>query len=336
MVNERAKDNTVGKIGPKLKILIIRPSALGDTLMLLPALAYLRPFTEVILVGRKPGLDLLKPYVHSILDYEGPGWHQLHMERIDPGILLPIPPVDHVIAFLNDPEGGVKENLRTNLPKTTIHIFAPFPPEGEKIHVALYLAQCLQSAGLPIDAQKAIDVACEQALFGKQTGANLNGNIIFHPGSGGRRKNHPPDFWLQLIEQANQHPHFKEGNILLLLGPAEEPYYDFFQENLDWENTQILLSPNGETLTSLLNGALLYIGHDSGITHLAAMHGTPTIALFKNSSIQQWRPIGPAVRVIEDQLNLNDLIFETLTKADELLRERVNTQKSGVRSPESA
>ena len=328
MVNGSAKDFSIGKIGPKLKILIIRPSALGDTLMLLPALAHLRPFTEVLVTGRRPGLDLLKPYVHSLFDYEGPGWHKLFMENVDPATALPIPPVDIVIAFLNDPEGRVKDNLKTCLPKTPIHIFPPFPPEGGKIHVALYLAQSLQTSGLPIDAEKAIENGYKHALFDKQLGVDLK--IIFHPGSGGMKKNHPPDFWLELIKEAGKRPLFRKGSAFLLLGPAEKPFHGFFKENLDGERVQILISPAWETLISLLSESPLYIGHDSGITHLAALHGTPTIALFKNSSADQWSPIGPAVRVIEDKLDLNDLIRETLKKADELLEETVNTQKSAA------
>ena len=85
---------------------------------------------------------------------------------------------------------------------------------------------------------------------------------------------------------------------------------------------------------SLLEAAPLYIGHDSGITHLASMHGAPTIALFKNSSIHQWRPIGPAVEVIEGQGSRKDLIWETLMKADELMKETLGTKKPEARIQE--
>jgi hypothetical protein len=322
---------SVEKMGTKLKVLILRPSALGDTLMLLPALVQLRPFTEVILAGRRPGLDFLKPYVHSHLDYEGPGWHRLFLENIDPGTALPIPPVDHVVAFLNDPEGRVKVNLKTCLPKTPIHIFPPFPPEGSKIHVALYLGQCLQRSGLPLDGAKSIEEARRSPMFMNRIQRDKGGKIIFHPGSGGHKKNHPPDFWLELIKQATRRPHYKKGNALLLLGPAEKPFYGFFKKNIGGIGTQILISPDREALISLLSRSPLYFGQDSGITHLAAMHGTPTIALFKNSSIFQWKPIGPAVRVIEDKLDLTDLIRETLEKADNLLKETVNKQEPVVR-----
>src|SRR5205085_8201608 len=51
-----------------------------------------------------------------------------------------------------------------------------------------------------------------------------------------------------------------------------------------------------------------YLGNDSGITHLAAMLGVPTLALFGPSDPLTWRPLGPSVIVIrEDQLKRLDV-----------------------------
>lgn len=311
----------------KRKILIIRPSALGDTLMLLPALVQLRPLTDITLVGRAPGLDLLKPHVQSGLDYEGPGWHHLFLEKVGPETPLPIPPVEQAVVFITDPEGRVKGNLKAYLPSGSIHIFAPFPPEGEKIHVALYLARCLQSSGLPLEAEKAIECAGRRPLFGERVHLDFNERIIFHPGSGGRKKNHPPEFWLELIKVIRKHPRFEKANFLLLLGPAEEPSYTFFKENKEDGRTEILLSPDKEVLVSIIRESMLYIGHDSGITHLAAMHGTPTIALFKNSDVHQWKPIGTAVRVIEDKASRSEIIWKTMIYADDLMKEYERLRK---------
>jgi ADP-heptose:LPS heptosyltransferase len=43
-----------------------------------------------------------------------------------------------------------------------------------------------------------------------------------------------------------------------------------------------------------------YLGNDSGITHLAAMLGIPTLVLFGPTDPVLWRPVGPCVRVIQD------------------------------------
>ena len=42
-----------------------------------------------------------------------------------------------------------------------------------------------------------------------------------------------------------------------------------------------------------------YIGNDSGITHLAAMLGVPTVALFGPTEPANWRPIGSTVTIIQ-------------------------------------
>jgi ADP-heptose:LPS heptosyltransferase len=75
---------------------------------------------------------------------------------------------------------------------------------------------------------------------------------------------------------------------------------------------KIIFSPDIPSLSLLLQEASLCVGHDSGITHLAAMLGAPTIALFKHTSIAQWRPLGPRVNVIEASGCGPELVEKTL------------------------
>ncbi len=297
-----------------MKVLIIRPAALGDTLMLMPAVAQLSPQTEIILVGRFPGLDILRPHVHRSIDYEGSGWHRLFMENFDGGHAFSLPGVDSVVAFISDPDGSVKKNLEAHLPKASVHFFPAFPAEEAQIHVASYLAQCLKKAGLPIDPEKALDEASKRPLLGGEAQAIQLEKIVFHPGSGGKGKNHPPDFWLELINVLLSPP-----PALILLGPAEEKLLPFFTTHVRMEGIEILFAPEKEQLITILRQAPLYIGQDSGITHLAAMLGTPTIALFKNSPVHQWRPLGPAVRVIENEENRESLIGKVLEEAGKFM-----------------
>lgn len=294
----------------KLKVLIIRPSALGDTLMLMPAIAQLRLSTEMILIGRSPGIDIVKPYVGACIDFEGPGWHKLFLENIEGAHALPIPTVHKIVAFLGDPDGRVNNNLMGIMPTASVHIFPAFPSRDEKIHVALYLAQCLQKAGLAIDPGKSIKEACIGPLFENGDQSTDKGGVIFHPGSGGRNKNFPPDLWLELSKRMGEH--YPDERFIFLFGPAEEYSYAFFKKCLSNEEVEIIFSPEREKLLSLLKHAPLYIGHDSGITHLSAMTGTPTIALFKNSPVNQWRPLGPAVVVIENGGDRFGLMMEIL------------------------
>ncbi len=296
-----------------MKLLIIRPSALGDTLMLMPAIAQLRGSTEIVLVARAPGVDILSPYVNRVIDYEGSGWHRLFLEHLGVDHDFSLPEADCAVAFLSDPDGIVKKNLKTTLPKTSLHFFPAFPPEEANLHAAFYLAQCLRQAGMPVDPDKCLMEADQRALLKGGGQAIQKKRIVLHPGSGGKGKNHPPEFWLQLIGKLTSHfpsPSFSKS--IILLGPAEEQLLPFFTRQAAGERAEILFAPELEQLQSILSQAPLYVGHDSGITHLAAMLGTPTIALFRMSTVHQWRPLGPAVKVIQCEETSPGLIVKTL------------------------
>jgi len=58
-------------------VLIIRPGALGDTLMLMPLLRALEGVVRVSAAVRRPGLEVIRPYVTLCTDVEAGGWHAL-------------------------------------------------------------------------------------------------------------------------------------------------------------------------------------------------------------------------------------------------------------------
>jgi heptosyltransferase III len=287
-----------------MKILIIRPAALGDTLMLVPALNRLRHSAVIHVAGRNPGLQYLKPFAHLCLDFEAAGWHSL-FTRIPE--VPALPDADLAIAFLKDPEGIVGKNLSSLLPGAGVYLFPGLPAPGEEVHVAFYLARCIRVAGADVDPDEAMQEALSRPLIQGDGLCGRDGEIVIHPGSGGRDKNHPPDFWMEVVSRIRTEPSCRGREITILLGPAEEDVYPFFERSLKGGEHHILLAPGTWELVSLLGRANFYIGQDSGVTHLAAMLGTPTLALFRNSSVLQWRPLGPKVRVIhrpEPDLNL--------------------------------
>ena len=299
-----------------MRILIIRPAALGDTLMLAPALSNSREWGEMIVAGRRPGIDFLRPLVSQCLDFEGPGWHTLFMDVPEPDARLPATEVDKVIAFLNDPQGVVRKNLERFFPDASAAVLPGYPDEKDLVHVALYLARAMEKSGLPVHAEKAMDDAMKSPLL--LSGHRRRVRTVFHPGSGGTQKNLPPEFWLNLVRAFREKISVVKELPVILLGPAEEKLLPLFSAE---KGVEILLYPDSERLSLLLQEALLYVGHDSGTTHLAAMIGAPTIALFRDSSVAQWRPLGPRVKVIEASASGPDLVEETLKAANGFLNE---------------
>jgi ADP-heptose:LPS heptosyltransferase len=300
--------------------------------MLAPALAEMAGREEVVLVARRQGLDILRPFLRKGMDYETGGWHRLFMD--DP---LPIPTrisdnsaklsratakqrgeggvVDLAVAFLSDHSEKVTSNLEVLMPGSSVHLFPPFPQKEANVHVAFYLAKCIESSGCAINPAKAIANSLDRPLLGGELFplSDRRRRIVFHPGSGGTAKNHPREFWAALLREIRG---ILSNNVPLavLLGPAEEPGLSFYREQLAGDETEIIFSPETEPLLRLLKNAPLYLGQDSGITHLAAMLGTPTIALFIKSNREQWKPLGPRVEVIKEQSS-PDLIREIREKA---------------------
>ena len=293
-----------------MKTLIIRPAALGDTLMLAPAISNSREWGEVIVAGRKPGIDFLRPLVSGCLDFEVPGWHALFMDVLEPGVRLPVHEADRIVAFLNDPQGIIRKNMEHFFHGASIAVLPGYPGENEAVHVALYLAGALENSGLPVNAEKVMMEAMNSPLL--LPGHRSRLRVVFHPGSGGTQKNFPPEFWLNLVRAFRKKIAFVKELPVILLGPAEENLLPLFSGE---KEVEILFSPDIGKLSLLLQEASLYIGHDSGITHLSAMFGAPTLALFRHSSVTQWRPLGPRVKVVESSASGPELLEETLKAA---------------------
>jgi heptosyltransferase-3 len=292
--------------------------------MLAPALVQMRHSASVTLVGRVPGIEYVRGLVDVCLDFEAPGWHSLFMERAEvPGL----PEMDLAVAFLKDLDGRVGRNLTALFPEAQVHVFPGLPLEGEETHVALYLARCFEAAGAGVDAERCFEEASLRPLLQNAASSSRDGRIVLHPGSGGREKNHPPEFWLDLVRALNDSPLSRGRGILLLLGPAEEQIRPFFEPRLKRTDLEVLAIPESEELVSALGSASLYLGQDSGVTHLAAMMGTPTLALFRNSSVVRWRPLGPGVKVIENREHSACLVFDVMEEAKSLMGEKVGNRR---------
>jgi hypothetical protein len=300
-----------------MRTLIIRPAALGDTLMLVPSLFNSREWGEVIVAGRQPGIHFLKSLVSDCLDFEGQSWHSLFLDAPGPGVSLPVRDAEKIIAFLNDAQGTVRKNLGRFFPGASVAVLPGYPREDEPLHVALYLARALEHCGLPVDAEKTMRIALKRPpLISHRRSRH---RIVFHPGSGGAQKNHPPDFWVDLAGAWRKRISPTRERLVILLGPAEEKLPPLFSK---MEGVELVLSPALDELSLLLQEARLYVGHDSGITHLAAMLGAPTIAIFRHTSVVQWSPLGPRVKTIQAKEPGQTIIEQTLKAADGFLNQK--------------
>ena len=118
---------------------------------------------------------------------------------------------------------------------------------------------------------------------------------LLAPGSGGKAKRLTPAMTAYLAGRlAAQH-----ASLTLVLGPAEDAAYraELALALKDVTHRILADAPIAELARALL-GALVYVGVDSGVSHLAAALGAPTLVIFQASDPRLWSPLGPRARVL--------------------------------------
>jgi len=115
------------------------------------------------------------------------------------------------------------------------------------------------------------------------------GFVAIHPGSGGRAKRWPVERFAELA-RALPCP------TVWLLGPAEDD--DMEARRLGQGVGVVAHELPLPTLAGLLATCRAYVGNDSGVSHLAAAVGAPTVALFGPTDPAVWAPRGDRVAVL--------------------------------------
>lgn len=117
--------------------------------------------------------------------------------------------------------------------------------------------------------------------------------IVVHPGSGDARKNLPDVAWREILSSLKRET---GAGVRVVLGPVEKERGCWKELALPADKITVC-----ETLMDLLatlSRARIFLGNDSGASHLAGILGIPTVAVFGASDAVLWRPLGPRVRVV--------------------------------------
>ncbi|OGD26768.1 MAG: hypothetical protein A2028_03050 [Candidatus Aminicenantes bacterium RBG_19FT_COMBO_59_29] len=122
---------------------------------------------------------------------------------------------------------------------------------------------------------------------------------VVHPGSGSESKRWPLENFLQVIGR------LEERGVAgaLVTGEAEEGMAAEVEKAALPPNWTWVRRPGLTTLASLLSEAGLYLGNDSGVTHLAAACGAEVVALFRREYASAWAPLGRVHLHIADSLS---------------------------------
>jgi ADP-heptose:LPS heptosyltransferase len=279
-------------------VIVLRACALGDLVLTGPLLERIdEPFlvahAEHVALARAAG------WVAGGLDADLAGLHALYPDEPEPARLAG--PLRERLAraepvlVLGRP-GARRDALLRGLRSAgavELHAHDPLPPAG--VHAADHLARALPGAlaaaqpsiALPEGALALRGAALARA--GIETRAPL---IALHPGAGSPAKRWPAPRWAELWRALGS-----GAGAVVICGPAD---LEAARELGGAIGAPLLAGASLLELAAVLSGCAALLGHDSGVSHLSAALGVPTLALFGPTDPAGWAPRGPRVAVLRE------------------------------------
>ena len=283
----------------KPKILVIRGGAVGDFILTLPVLAALRRHypeyrLEVLGYPSIAALAVAGGLADDVSAVESPRFAGLFVPNgswpDEAGAWFS--GFESIISYLHDPQGVFQANVARCSPAR--FVAGPHrPDEGEGVHAAELLLRPLQALGIRgADAQPRL--ALPGALIAPR-------RLALHPGSGSERKNWPESKWAELLKLLAAQSAL---DFLLIGGEAEGDRCARLADVLPPGRVEAARNLPLVELARRMKGCAGFIGHDSGITHLAAALDLPGLALWGETVLTTWRPRSERMTILRDSRGL--------------------------------
>ena len=300
-------------------ILIIRPCALGDLVVTLPTIEAIRNHFEnarIEIMGYSSFLEIVKErfYADTISRFDQADIASLFTKNsnVPASLINKLINMDLIISFVSDSEQIMVRNLRAAGAKHVIY-YEPFPSEGGDIHVIDHFLKCLDLLGIHHSNKvPKIFLRDEDVLLGEKF---LNDRVVdpkkmlvaMHPGSGSRQKCWPVDRYVELILWLKKE---MDAQILLISGQADTGIVEALRVEVR-DNIILVDQLSLPILAAIIKRSNLFVGNDSGITHVAAALGIPTITIFGPTDPGIWGPRGGRVKILYKKSPCSPCSFDT-------------------------
>lgn len=279
------------------RVLVIRGGAIGDFILTLPAIRLLRENitgAHIEVLGYKPIVELAVAggLADSVRSLE----HGSMARLFAPGAPTDDALADYfrgfnlVVSYLYDPDGIFRGNMERIGVRTFLE--ASHVVEAGAGHAAEQLAEPLQKLAMFLeDPAPVLNMPAAALDQGSP-------RIAIHPGSGSLKKNWPTANWARLGREMNAR--FPQAKLALITGEAEaergitNQLLDawFGLDFIHWDQLPLT------DLAVNLHACAAFIGHDSGVSHLAAACGLPALLFFGPTDPAVWAPRNAGVEIL--------------------------------------
>ena len=311
------------------RVLVIRGGAIGDFVLTLPAIRLLReifPEAAVEILGYHSIVQLAEGRYYAgvtrSIDYAPLAGFFNPRAELDDALCKYFAGFQQVISYLYDPDESFAENL---LRAGVRHLIQGSPKIGAGSHAACQLARPLERLALFLkdpaarlfpssrDERDADNILNEKGI--------RSPFFVVHPGSGGKHKNWPISRWEEFCLWILQD--FSYYHLVCAGGEADGPALEYLAHRIQSPRLVFLDSLSLPILAAVFSKARGFVGHDTGISHVAAAAGAPCLLLYGPTDPEVWAPANHLVHVLTSPTGfMEDLPLETVREAFESLIEQ--------------
>lgn len=297
-----------------IPIFIHHDGALGDVILSLPSIHRIKTEGSVHFAGRADIAGLLKE-THIVDDVSSSSaaiYSSLYAGMLPETAREFLQRFSRAFIFTINPDSSLVMSIRSLIPDT--RVVETVPKEGLVISAARFrldqIAKDADTGRGPFISIPPLYRSLADGLLSRSGHDGCTPIVAIHPGSGSMAKRWPLKNYLELASRI-----MADGDafILIFSGPAED---GLFQEEVDAFARGRLgvvhfAWPELIALAALIDRSSLFIGNDSGVSHLAAALGRPVLTLFGPTDHRIWAPVGLKTEVIRAD-SIFDLDVETV------------------------
>lgn len=294
-------------------ILVIRGGAIGDFILTLPVFAALRAHfpnahLEVLGYPHIAQLALAGGFVDAVRPIESRGLASFFVPNgpLPDELVRFFAGFDIVLSYLYDPDRVLQDNVLRCSPAQ----FIPGPPRPDEtggVHATQSLLRPLERLAI-FDA----DPIPRLTVAGAAPAADRSQWLAIHPGSGSELKNWPEPSWVALLRLLADRT---DRHLLIVGGEAEADRVQRLSRLWPADRLAVALNVPLVELARRLAQVEVFLGHDSGITHLAAALGLRGLALWGDTRSEVWAPLSDRWRILRGPSGLRRLTVEPVAEA---------------------
>ncbi len=205
---------------------------------------------------------------------------------------------DGVVSFLGG-SGEIVSQRLAEASKCEVFAIDPRPSPQSDLHIVSQWVEQLHRYSLSAEAPSGNELEIhDRRAFREQLRSRLEATkertVLCHPGGGGLKKCCPHEVFERIVTELQA----KDYSVAWMIGPDEmERFGVEYRRRLE-RIAPVLYEESVEVAADWVAGADAFIGNDAGMTHVAALCGVETIALFGPTNPTIWRPLGRDCSVV--------------------------------------